>query len=161
RARRCLDRSPRRRPCREHRRRRGPSRPPTSADGGRRDAVGTCRRGDRDSGELVATANVRREDPPAGLREDVAPDSTAAPWRLRGMATREDLRGRGIGALVLEACVRHVGAQGGGFLWCNARVPARRFYARGGFAEWGEEFESFDVTHVVMWRLVEAEGSGQ
>ena len=116
---------------------------------------------DRDSGELVATANVRREDPPAGLREDVAPDSTAAPWRLRGMATREDLRGRGIGALVLEACVRHVGAQGGGFLWCNARVPARRFYARGGFAEWGEEFESFDVTHVVMWRLVEAEGSGQ
>jgi predicted GNAT family N-acyltransferase len=75
------------------------------------------------------------------------------------MATRADLRGTGIGAQVLEACVRHVGARGGGFLWCNARVPARRFYSRAGFSEWGIEFESQGVPHVVMWRMVEPEGS--
>jgi len=113
---------------------------------------------DQATGELVGTANVRREPPPAGLREEVAPSSTAAAWRVRGMATRADLRGQGIGALVLDACVGHVGEHGGGFLWCNARVPARQFYARGGFAEWGEEFESYGIAHVVMWRMVEAEG---
>jgi GNAT superfamily N-acetyltransferase len=115
---------------------------------------------DRVTGELVGTANVRREPPPAGLLEDVAPTGNTDAWRLRGMATRADLRGQNIGAKVLGACVRHVGARGGGFLWCNARVAARRFYERGGFVEWGEEFESIGVTHVVMWRLVEAEENG-
>jgi predicted GNAT family N-acyltransferase len=114
---------------------------------------------DESTDELVGTANVRREAPPAGLAGSVAPDVGGEPWRLRGMATREDLRGTGIGAEVLQACVRHVGARGGGFLWCNARVGARRFYARAGFAEWGDEFESFGVAHVVMWRMVSAEGS--
>lgn len=109
------------------------------------------------TGELVGTASVRREEPPPGLVDSVGSDGRSGPWRLRGMATREDLRGSGIGAEVLEACVRHVAARGGGFLWCNARVPARRFYARAGFAEWGDEFESYGVTHVVMWRVVEAE----
>lgn len=113
-----------------------------------------------EAGELVGTGNVRREPPPAGLMDDVAPGSEGEAWRLRGMATRDDLRGQGIGALVLEACVRHVAERGGGFLWCNARVPARRFYERGGFAEWGEEFVTFGIAHVVMWRMVEAKGSG-
>ena len=73
------------------------------------------------------------------------------------MATREDLRGQGIGARVLEACVGHVAARGGGLLWCNARMPARRFYERAGFTAWGEEFESLGIAHVVMWRMVEPE----
>jgi predicted GNAT family N-acyltransferase len=115
---------------------------------------------DEATDELVGSASVKREEPPAGLLEDVAPGSTADCWRLRGMATRQDLRSQGVGGRVLEACLGHVAAQGGGFLWCNARVPARGFYGRGGFAEWGEEFESVGVTHIVMWRLVEAKGSG-
>jgi len=114
---------------------------------------------DEATGEVVGTGTVRREEPPPGLAESVAPQAHADPWRLRSMATREDLRGTGIGALVLDSCVRHVGALGGGFLWCNARVPARRFYARAGFSEWGGEFEAQGVPHIVMWRMVEAEGS--
>ena len=114
---------------------------------------------DEASGELVGTANVRREEPPPGLAESVAPDNNGDPWRLRGMATREDLRGTGIGAAMLEACVRHVAGRGGGLLWCNARVTARRFYARAGLAEWGDEFESVGTTHIVMWRIVPPEGS--
>jgi GNAT superfamily N-acetyltransferase len=111
------------------------------------------------TGEVVGTAIVRREDPPPGLAETVAPHGKPGAWRLRSMATREDLRGKGIGAEVLEACVAHVGARGGGFLWCNARVPAKRFYARAGFNEWGDDFESQGVAHVVMWRMVEADRS--
>lgn len=111
---------------------------------------------DAATGELVGTSNVRRAVPPPCLRESVAPGGATACWQLRGMATREDLRGRGIGARILGACVGHVAEHGGGFLWCNARVPARGFYAHGGFAEWGEEFESNGVTHVVMWRIVKA-----
>jgi GNAT superfamily N-acetyltransferase len=114
---------------------------------------------DATTGELVGTANVRREEAPPGLTESVVPPDTRDPWRLRGMATREDLRGTGIGAAVLEACVGHVAERGGGFLWCNARVKARRFYARAGFAEWGDEFENFGVGHIVMWRMVSPEGS--
>jgi GNAT superfamily N-acetyltransferase len=146
---------------------------------------------DAASGELVGTANVRREEAPPALAQwlaatqavvapgaaparattpQPAPATQATPrslpddaahWRLRGMATREDLRGTGIGAAVLEACVGHVGAQGGGFLWCNARVAARRFYGRAGFSEWGDEFESQGTAHIVMWRTVEAEESGK
>jgi GNAT superfamily N-acetyltransferase len=114
---------------------------------------------DAATGEIVGTANVRREDPPPGLMESVAPHENRDTWRLRGMATREDLRGTGIGAAVLEACVEHVAARGGGFLWCNARVKARRFYARAGFAEWGDEFQSLDTAHIAMWRMVSPEGS--
>jgi predicted GNAT family N-acyltransferase len=113
---------------------------------------------DTSTGELVGTANVHREAPPAELVAAV-PGGDRYPWRLRGMATREDLRSQGIGAQVLTACVAHVAARGGGFLWCNARVGARRFYARAGFSEWGDEFESYGIQHVVMWRLVEAEES--
>jgi GNAT superfamily N-acetyltransferase len=112
-------------------------------------------------GELVGTGNVRREAPPAGLLEDVAPGWTADTWRLRGMATRADLRSLGIGAKVLEACVEHVAERGGGFLWCNARVPAQRFYERAGLSGWGDEFESYGIPHVVMWRMVEARSADE
>jgi predicted GNAT family N-acyltransferase len=109
------------------------------------------------TGELVGTANIRRDPAPAGLLDDVAPRSDPDCWRLRGMATREDLRSQGIGRSVLDACVAHVAERGGGFLWCNARVPAQEFYERAGFLPWGEEFQSVGITHVVMWRNVEAE----
>jgi len=108
------------------------------------------------SGELVGTGNVRREEPPEGLAETagIAAEDAAHPWRLRGMATREDLRSQGIGRQVLDACVAHVARHGGGLLWCNARLVARMFYVRAGFVEWGEEFVSQSVAHVVMWRTV-------
>ena len=108
---------------------------------------------DTATGEVLATGNLRREDPPSGLAADVPPLPF---WRLRGMATREDLRDQGIGALVLDALVEHCAAHGGGVLWCSARLGARRFYARAGFAEWGTEYEVEHIgLHVLMWRLVE------
>ena len=63
-------------------------------------------------------------------------------WQLRGMATSDDFRGRGIGKTLmgmLEADVRanspvHL-------LWCNARVPAARFYQEQGWTIRSDVFE--------------------
>lgn len=100
--------------------------------------------------EVVCTASVRREDPswPAG-------DGPA--WRLRGMATADGWRSRGIGAMVLDAVVQYVAAQGGGLLWCSARVPAVPFYRRAGFVTRGEEWvDPMIGPHIAMERTVEA-----
>ncbi len=110
------------------------------------------------SAEVVATANVRRERPPEPLLTERAGVAERC-WRLRGMATREDLRGHGLGRSLLDACIAHVAAGGGGLLWCSARLPARRFYARAGFEELGEEYDVPDIgRHVLMFRRVPPPG---
>jgi GNAT superfamily N-acetyltransferase len=76
-------------------------------------------------------------------------------WRIRGMATRDDARRRGLGTLVLDALLEHVAAQGGGLAWCNARVGATTLYARAGLAARGQVFEIPGIgPHVEMWRTV-------
>jgi predicted GNAT family N-acyltransferase len=101
------------------------------------------------NGEVVGTANVRREPPPW------EPSAEAA-WRLRGMATTPELRGQGIGTRLLDAALSHVVGRGGGLVWCNARVPAQRFYEGAGFVTRGESWNHPDLgPHVTMWRYVE------
>jgi predicted GNAT family N-acyltransferase len=82
------------------------------------------------SGEVVGCATfVRRpwQDKPA--------------WQLRGMAVREDLRGGGIGAQLLEVAERALAEERfSNQLWCNARTPATKFYERLGWQKVGEEF---------------------
>jgi GNAT superfamily N-acetyltransferase len=96
-------------------------------------------------GDVVGTAIVYPE--PCRW----APERPRA-WRLRGMATDERHRGTGVGAAVLGAVVDHVGAEGGALIWCNARVPARRFYERAGFVGHGEEWDDPDLgPHIAMW----------
>jgi GNAT superfamily N-acetyltransferase len=101
-------------------------------------------------GEVVCTASVRREAPPW--------DAGVGPaWRLRGMATDERWRGRGIGAQVLDAVLGHVGSHGGGLLWCNARVPALSFYRRAGFRTRGDAWDDPLIgPHIAMERTVAA-----
>ncbi|HET6953833.1 MAG TPA: GNAT family N-acetyltransferase [Acidimicrobiales bacterium] len=100
------------------------------------------------AGEVVGTAVVMPEPCPW------LPDRPGT-WRLRGMATAEGHRGGGIGARVLRAVLDHVAAAGGTLVWCNARVPARRFYERAGFTAHGEEWTDPHIgPHVAMWRPV-------
>jgi GNAT superfamily N-acetyltransferase len=74
-------------------------------------------------------------------------------WRLRGMATDDAVRGTGIGRRLLEVALAHVAAAGGTLVWCNARVPARRFYERAGFVAHGAEWVDPEIgPHVAMWR---------
>jgi predicted GNAT family N-acyltransferase len=59
---------------------------------------------------------------------------------------------------VLGYAIGHVAKQGGGVLWCQARVPARRFYERAGFVPAGAEWLEPQIgPHIAMWREVAAE----
>lgn len=104
------------------------------------------------AGEVVGTAVLIRE-PFAQL-----PGRVDA-WRLRGVAVADGLRGHGIGAELLTRVLDQVAERGGGLLWCNARVPARRFYERAGFSVVGDQWEEPRTgPHLTMWRAVAADG---
>jgi GNAT superfamily N-acetyltransferase len=106
-------------------------------------------------GAVVGTAIVYPEPCPW------LPDRAGA-WRLRGMATDEARRSSGVGSAVLAALVAHVTRAGGSLVWCNARVPARRFYERAGFTVHGDEWEDPEIgPHVAMWRPVAADLDAQ
>jgi GNAT superfamily N-acetyltransferase len=96
-------------------------------------------------GEVVATAVVYPE--PCPWLND-----RPGAWRLRGMATAPDRRGRGIGTRVLRTALAHVAAAGGDLVWCNARVPAQRLYERAGFTTHGSPWNDPEIgPHIAMW----------
>jgi ribosomal protein S18 acetylase RimI-like enzyme len=100
-----------------------------------------------DGDRLVAIASLYREARPNR--------PSRAAWRLRGMATDPEARGRGCAGALLDGAVGHVAAEGGGELWCNARVSALGFYRRHGFEVEGDEFEIDGIgAHVVVTRAV-------
>ena len=69
------------------------------------------------------------------------PDEDAdGAWRVRGMATLPEARGRGAGSAVLAALVDHAGERGARRVWCNARTPALNLYRRAGFEIVSDEF---------------------
>jgi GNAT superfamily N-acetyltransferase len=81
-------------------------------------------------------------------------------WRIRGMATRQAARGRGLGGIVLDTLLAHVASHGGGLVWCNARTAALGLYRRAGFTGRGEEFVVPGIgPHLRMWRTVEPAGT--
>jgi len=85
-------------------------------------------------GTVVGCASAMRRpfEDAAGL------PAVAGARQLRGMATRPDLAGRGIGLRVLRAIEADCAPE---LLWCNARVPAVAFYQRGGWAVVSDVFE--------------------
>jgi len=95
------------------------------------------------NGAIVGVATVVPEPYPR--------DPGSADWRLRGMATEPEARGRGVGRALLAACLAHARARGARRVWCTARIGALRFYERAGFTV---ESEAFDVPgigpHVYM-----------
>jgi GNAT superfamily N-acetyltransferase len=72
----------------------------------------------------------------------VGPEGAPGDWRVRGMATRFDARGRGAGTEVLQALVQHAVDNGATRVWCNARTQARSLYERAGFEATSDEFET-------------------
>ena len=74
-------------------------------------------------------------------------------WRLRGMATLDDMRGRGAGSALVAEGVRIAREDRAGVLWCNARVTAIGFYEKLGFAIEGSAFDlPASGRHYVMVR---------
>jgi GNAT superfamily N-acetyltransferase len=108
----------------------------------------------RRDGEVVAVGTVLPGPPPwEPQRRDG--------WRIRGMATRDEARRRGLGAMVLAGLLDHVAGRGGGLVWCNARVPAQALYRRAGFMARGPVFDIVGIgPHIQMWRTVATEHHG-
>ena len=86
-----------------------------------------------DGDQLVAVGLVGRDGEAPG------------DWRVRGVATKPDARGRGAGTAVLQALVQHAVAHGATRVWCNARTRARGLYQRVGFVVASDEFEQADI----------------
>lgn len=81
----------------------------------------------------------------------VGPEGGERAWRIRGMATLPQARGRGAGSRVLSELVSHARAAGATRVWCNARIAARSLYERAGFRVVSEEFELPEIgPHLVM-----------
>jgi ribosomal protein S18 acetylase RimI-like enzyme len=81
----------------------------------------------------------------------IASDGEPGGWRIRGMATAPQARGRGAGSAVLDALIEHARSKGARRIWCNARTPARSLYERAGMRVVSEEFELPAIgPHLVM-----------
>ena len=61
--------------------------------------------------------------------------------QLRGMATLPEVRGKGCGRRILDACLEAANLAGIPLLWCNARESAVGFYSKQGWQVVGERFD--------------------
>ena len=66
----------------------------------------------------------------------------APAWQLRGMAVVPELRSNGIGKAMIEFLEQDLPDAPVRQLWCNARVPAAKFYEKLG---WQIVSEVFDI----------------
>ena len=81
----------------------------------------------------------------------VGPEGGPGRWRVRGMATWPEARGRGAGSAILDALIAHARAQGANELWASVRTPVRTLYERGGFRVDSDVYELPHIApHVVM-----------
>ncbi|MFC1745971.1 GNAT family N-acetyltransferase [Candidatus Riflebacteria bacterium] len=75
----------------------------------------------------------------------------SAHWQLRGMATEELLRKKGVARELLRSGLKYVREKGGELIWCNARLAASGFYEKAGFEKKSEVFEIEGIgPHFVM-----------
>lgn len=99
----------------------------------------------RDGGEIIGVGTFYPEKH-KGLKGP-------RPFRVRGMATHPDHRGRGVGGHILRWALEEMRQAGSTLVWCNARMKAAPFYEREGFEAHGEAFELPGIgLHYVMWR---------
>ncbi len=92
----------------------------------------------------------------------IGPEGEPGAWRVRGMATEPDARGRGAGTAVLEALLEHARGHGAQRVWASVRVPARSLYERAGFVVVSGEFEPPHIgPHVIMSREMQAADNPQ
>ena len=86
----------------------------------------------------------------------IGPEGEAGDWRVRGMATVPEMRGRGAGAAVLAALLDHAQEHAARRVWASVRVPARSLYERAGFVVVSDEFEPPHIgPHVIMSRAIQ------
>lgn len=104
-------------------------------------------------GEIVAVGSLLLEAPPWPVGDDRAGRCR----RIRGMATRADMRSRGMGGAVLAELLRLAADDGAVLVWCNARIGAVPFYLRAGFEVVGDRF---DLPHIGLHHAMQRTVTG-
>ncbi|TMU86930.1 GNAT family N-acetyltransferase [Bacillus sp. BHET2] len=75
------------------------------------------------------------------------------PYRLRGMATLPEYRGKGIGKRVIEESEDILKERGCRLWWCNARTSASPYYKKLGLTQLGDVFDIESIgPHVIMYK---------
>ena len=70
--------------------------------------------------------------------------------QLRQMAVHDKLQGRGVGRALVEALEDHCRQNGFKEIHLDARYPARGFYARLGYSEYGDIYDKIGIKHIDM-----------
>lgn len=92
---------------------------------------------------------MKQDDDIVAIVSLLPEEKEGCPWRLRGMAVIESLRGQGIGQELLVALL----AMADTGVWCTARKRVADFYLKNGFEIFGDEFTMNAMPHVYMRRL--------
>ncbi|WP_372653772.1 GNAT family N-acetyltransferase [Halobacteriovorax sp.] len=76
-------------------------------------------------------------------------------YRLRGMATLPEHRGKGLSSSLLRTAFPIIEQNFCQLLWCNARSTAQGFYQKVGFERTGEEFDVPTIgPHYLMFKTI-------
>jgi len=88
----------------------------------------------------------------ASFHPQTYPLYTGTGYQLRGMATIEKYRGKGIGNQLVNFALVYLRGKKVNYLWCNARKSASKFYLNLGFEIISPEFEVAGIgPHYVMY----------
>ena len=72
-------------------------------------------------------------------------------YQLRGMATLAEYQGQGLGKQIVDFAVNYLQQKQAGYIWCNARKVASKFYRALGFEIISAEFDIKGIgPHYVM-----------
>ncbi|HEX2787194.1 MAG TPA: GNAT family N-acetyltransferase [Ignavibacteria bacterium] len=87
----------------------------------------------------------------ASLYKENYKNTTGTGYRLRGMATENELQNKGYGNAILNNLIEKVKELNGDYIWCNARSTAVNFYLKNNFEIISDEFGMPDIgPHFVM-----------
>jgi len=78
--------------------------------------------------------------------------------RLRAMGVLDNMRGGGVGALIIQKAIEEMKGDGVDVVWCDSREVAWGFYEMQGFKFGcqinGEELESYQVPNVGLHKIM-------
>ena len=102
---------------------------------------------------IVGIVSLYKESlviPQVGLAFNL--DTKRIKWRIRGIAVDPEYRQKGLGSLLLTACLKQaIQEENESRIWCNVRINAIPFYQRNKFKTVTSEFEIPEIgKHVVM-----------
>lgn len=111
------------------------------------DLIGTFHLGYFDQDQLVCIASFH----PQNYKE-----YNGKAYQLRGMATLESHRRKGIGNQLINFAIAYMRGQKVNYIWCNARKKAVRFYQNLGFGIISDEFEVYGIgPHYVLYLKIQ------